>query len=105
MVTRAVVVLAGIAPQPVGARPHGAVVTQVIVGQGEEHNPVLPETSEWIYAALSLAFVAIPVFIVAFVVRQLVLTRRAAERAADAAERAASTRGIADEDDRRRGLP
>ena len=90
--------LTGVASQPVGARSHGAAVDQVVAGQGEEHNPVLPETSEGIYAALSLAFVAIPVLIVAFVVRQLVLTRRAAERAADAAERAAGPRSVGDED-------
>ena len=96
MVNASVILVAGVPLQTVGASTHGAA----LVGQGEEHNPVLPET-EGIDAVLSVAFVAIPVFIVAFVVRQLVLTRRAAERAANAAERAASAGRVADEDGER----
>ena len=51
------------------------------------HNPVLPASSELIAGLFGIASFLVPILIVAFIVRQAVLTRRAAERAAEAAER------------------
>ena len=47
----------------------------------------LPRTNELIFGLLSLALLVGRLLVVAFVVWQVVLTRRAAERTADAAER------------------
>ena len=61
-----------------------------LVAAAESHNPILPESSELIYGVFAFAVLVVPLLIVAFIVRQVVMTRRAAERAADAAERAAN---------------
>ena len=56
----------------------------------EAHNPVLPEASELVSGALAFATLLVPLLLITFVVWQVVRTRQAAERAADAAERMAS---------------
>jgi hypothetical protein len=63
----------------------------------EGQNPILPRSSELAMALVGLVFLLVPVLIVGFVIWQVVRTRRAAERAADAAE--AMARGARVEDD------
>jgi hypothetical protein len=65
-----------------------AVVT--MLADAEAPSVQLPESNEVIFGLVSSAMLLVPVAIVAFIIWQVVLTRRAAERAADAAERAAA---------------
>ena len=45
-------------------------------------NPVIPESSEILSGILALGSILIPIVIVLIIIRQVVLTRRSAERAA-----------------------
>lgn len=77
-------------PHPAGTPPETANNLAMGPVPTEAVNPILPTSYEVVYVAVGIATLLIPIVIVAFVVRQVVMTRRAAERAADAVERLGS---------------
>ena len=75
-----------------GARrtvPDVTAVASSLLAQASAPNPILPEPSletQVMMGLVTLLWIGIPIAIVAFVIRKLLLARRSAERAAPAAE-------------------
>ena len=63
-----------------------------LLGQVAAPNPTVPTQTNLISFVLTIVWAAVPIGLVLFVVRQVMATRRAAERAAAAAEEMARRR-------------